>query len=115
MAKWPALSLAVMSTVICLAGDYGIQSRAAGMQPGDMSLRDYGATISARITRMQSGESPDSMMAASKSFFADTDGAGPVPGDEPADTGPAAVRVNKGLGAGSSGTCVRRGTILDCN
>ncbi len=111
MPKWPAMSLAFMSAVICIAGDYGIQSRAAGLAPGDMSLRSYGATINARISRMQEGEAPDTMMTASKSFFADTEGASAAP--QEADV--QAVRVNKGLGAGSGSTCVRRGTVLDCN
>lgn len=111
MPKWPAMSLAFMSAVICVAGDYGIQSRAAGLAPGEMSLRAYGTTIRSRISRMQDGEAPEDNMAASKSFFGDTQGTSPAPQEAVSP----AVRVNKGLGGGSKGTCVRRGTILDCN
>lgn len=113
MPKWPAFGFAFMSFVICLAGDYGLQSRAAGLPPGEMNLHAYGATISARIRPIQEGEAPESMMAASRSFFGDTEGTkAPAPAEEVQRGG---VRINKGLGAGSVGTCVRRGTALDCN
>jgi hypothetical protein len=112
MLKWPGLSFAFMSLLICVAGDYGLQSRAAGLAPGKMTLRDYGATIQARISRMQEGEKPDGMMAASRSFFSDTESATAGAGSGAADQ---TVRVSKGLSSGSGGTCVRRGTTRVCD
>lgn len=108
MVKWPAISMSIMSLLICLAADYGLQSRLAGMSAGDLSLDQYAATVRGRIfDDADADASARNLAAASGGLFISS-------GEQVEVSELPQVRVNKGLGGGSAGTCVRRATSLDC-
>ncbi len=106
MVKWPAISMSIMSLLICLAADYGLQSRLAGMSAGDLSLDQYAATVRGRIFDDADASARD-LAAASGGLFISS-------GEQVEVSELPQVRVNKGLGGGSAGTCVRRATSLYC-
>mgnify|MGYP001627857403 CR=1 FL=1 len=125
-----ALGILVFSTQAVIGYDYYIQTRDAGLRWGELSAADYStilqdryararaAKAAARLAAPPAGEGETIWAAAAsygKRLFSGGEQVAEAQGGEEAEPGPESVRVNKGLGAGNGGTCVRRGTALECN
>jgi len=95
-----AIGIIAFSTQAVVVVDYNMQSHKAGLQPGELSMKDYAAIVQQRY------ENPDSGRLAAADLWTKTSEQGSEFGGK--------TSAAQELAETPTPVCIRRGTALNC-